>query len=339
MTAATTLAPAVGVHSACEALTLCRATWYRRRKGPRIQAIAKRRSPLALAPAERAAILAELHSERFVDKSPRAVHACLLDEGRYLGSVRTMYRLLAIQGEVKERRQHRRHSHHAKPELLATGPNQVWSWDITKLKGPRKWTYFYLYVIIDIYSRMVVGWMLAYRESAELAGRLIAATCEKQGIERDQLTIHADRGASMTSRTVALLMADLGITRTHSRPYVSNDNPFSESAFKTLKYHPSMPERFGSYEDAISQFRPLFTWYNTEHRHSGLAMLTPETVHYGRGQEILEQRRITMAAAFKRHPARFKGQPPRLPVLPEAVWINKPTTDSETPVSPIPVAH
>lgn len=339
MTAAATLAPAVGVRSACEALALCRATWYRRRRGPRIRAVAKPRSPLALAPAERTAILAELHSERFVDKSPRAVHACLLDEGRYLGSVRTMYRLLAAKGEVGERRRHRRHTNHAKPELLATGPNQVWSWDITKLKGPQKWTYFHLYVIIDVYSRKVVGWMLAYRESAELARRLIEETCRRQGIERDQLTIHADRGASMTSRTVAQLMADMGITRTHSRPYVSNDNPFSESAFKTLKYHPSMPERFGSYEDALAHLRPLFIWYNTEHRHSGLAMLTPEAVHCGHGPDILEQRRVTMAAAFERHPARFKGQPPRVPALPEAVWINKPNPEPKPQASPVLGAH
>lgn len=272
--------------------------------------------------------MALLHSERFVDASPHTIQAMLLDEGRYYCSTRTMYRILAEEGELKERRAVRRHTRYAKPELLATGPNQLWSWDITKLKGPVKWTYFYLYVILDVFSRYVVGWMVASRESATLAKKLISESCAKQGIELGQLTLHADRGSSMKSKAVALLLADLSITKTHSRPYVSNDNPFSEAQFKTLKYRPEFPERFGSLEDARAFCRPFFRWYNTEHRHSGIAFMTPENVHHERATQIMETRSATMDAAFEAHPKRFKGKRPIPKSLPEAVWINPPHDDS-----------
>ncbi len=235
-----------------------------------------------------------------------------------------MYRILDKHNEVKERRKQVKRPYYEKPELLATGPNQVWSWDITKLKGPVKWTYFYLYVILDIFSRYVVGWMVAHREQAALAKRLIAETCKKQHIEEGQLTIHADRGSSMKSKAVANLLADLGVTKTHSRPYVSNDNPYSESQFKTLKYCPGFPARFGSIQDARELCRHFFLWYNQEHKHSALGLLTTEQVHYGLAMEVLEHRAQVLDAAFKQHPARFKGKLPRPMEPPKAAWINKP---------------
>jgi putative transposase len=235
-----------------------------------------------------------------------------------------MYRILAEAEEVRERRNQCRHPVYAKPELLATAPNQVWSWDITKLKGPEKWTYFYLYVILDIFSRYVVGWMVAQRETAALAKRLIAESCQKQAIDPQQLTLHADRGPSMTSKTVAQLLADLDVTQSHSRPSVSNDNPYSEAQFKTLKYRPEFPERFGSIEHAHQHCHGFFHWYNTAHRHSGIAFLAPETVHYGLAEATLEARAQTLQAAFDAHPERFKGRLPQPQPLPKAVWINKP---------------
>ncbi len=236
--------PTLGVAPVCHALGIPRASYYRWRKPPdRVPVV--RRVPRALPPAERERILAMLNSDRFAELPPAEVYATLLDEGKYLCSIRTMYRILDAQGQVQERRRQLRHPHYQAPELLATGPNQLWSWDITKLKGPVKWTYFYLYVILDVFSRYVVGWMVAERDSATLAQRLIAQTCERQGIVQGTLTIHADRGASMIAKAVALLLADLGVTKTHSRPHVSNDNPYSESQFKTLKYHPEFPNRFG----------------------------------------------------------------------------------------------
>jgi putative transposase len=277
-----------------------------------------------LQPVERQAVLDELHSERFVDKAPGEVVATLLDEGRYLCSERTMYRALASDGEVRERRNQLRHPKYAKPELLAKGPNQVWSWDITKLKGPVKWTYFYLYVILDIFSRYVVGWLLARRESGALAKRLIAESCEKQQVDRDQLTLHSDRGTSMKSKTVAQLLGDLGVTKSHSRPHVSNDNPFSEAQFKTLKYRPDFPGRFGSFEDGLSLCRAFFGWYNDEHRHSGIGMLTPAMVHYGQAESVLAGRKSVMAAAYAAHPERFVRGAPKIRRPPDAVWINPP---------------
>ena len=256
---------------------------------------ARPRSARALSAKERDQVLAVLHSEGFVDQAPACVYATLLDEGRYLCLVRSMYRILASEDEVRERRNQLRHSSYEKPELLATRPNELWSWDITKLKGPVKWTYFYLYVILDVFSRYVVGWMVACRESAALARRLIEQSCHNQSVMPGELTIHADRGSSMTSKPVALLLLDLGVIKSHSRPHTSNDNPYSESQFKTLKYRPEFPRRFGSIEDARSFCRGFFRWYNQEHRHSGIGLLTPEVVHYGRSKEVIELRRKTLA--------------------------------------------
>jgi putative transposase len=279
----------------------------------------------ALAPAERQTVLDVLHSDRFLDQSPAEVHATLLEEQTYVCSTRTMYRVLAEAGEVRERRDQARHPAYAKPELVATAPNQIWSWDITKLKGPVAYLYFSLYVILDLFSRYIVGWMVAAQESARLAERLIAATCEKQRIVPNQLTIHADRGAPMRSKLVAELFTDLGIVASHSRPRVSNDNPFSEAQFRTFKYRPEFPDRFGSIHDARAICHALFAWYNDAHHHSGLRYLTPADVHYGRAAMILQARHRTRLAAYAAHPERFVHGPPRRETLPEAVWINAPT--------------
>ena len=341
MTACQQLAPEVGIAAACRSMEVSRATFYRRlfqAERPEV-AIQPRPKPVrALSDEERGKVVEILHQERFMDKAPATVYATLLDEGTYLCSTRTMYRILGKEGEVRERRDQLRHPHYSAPQLLATGPNQVWSWDITKLLGPVKWSYFYLFVILDLFSRYVVGWMIAHRESAVLAERLIRETCEKQNIEPGQLTIHADRGSSMTSKPVALLMADLGITKTHSRPHVSDDNPYSESQFKTLKYHPTFPERFGSIEDARSFCQQFFPWYNTEHRHSGIGLLTPATVHYGKDAIVTNQRELVLTAAFSNHPERFVRGAPRPPHVPDAVWINKPkpaSTSTEI-LAPLP---
>jgi putative transposase len=252
------------------------------------------------------------------------VFATLLDEGRYLGSIRTMYRLLAAQSQIGERRRQRSHPAYAKPELLANRPNEVWSWDITKLKGPAKWTCFHLYVILDIYSRYVVGWLIAHRESAELAEQLIADTVEKENIAPGTLTLHADRGTSMRSKPVAALLIDLEVAKTHSRPHVSDDNPYSEAQFKTLKYRPDFPDRFGSIEDARAHCQKFFHWYNNEHRHGGIGLMAPAAVHHGTATALNEQRALTLDAAFAAHPIRFKGVAPKPPALPTAAWINPP---------------
>ncbi len=324
------LAPEVGMARACRVLGVARATAYRRRS-PKLASPARprRRPPLALSEPERTAVLGELHSERFADASPAAVYATLLDEGTYLASERTMYRILAAAAEVRERRNQLRHPAYARPELLATGPRELWSWDITKLRGPAKWTYYHLYVILDVFSRYVPGWMVAARESAVLAERLIAETVEKEGIPPGQLSLHADRGSSMRSKPVALLLADLGVERTHSRPHVSNDNPFSESQFRTLKYRPAFPARFGSLEDARAFCHEFFAWYNGEHRHSGIGLLTPAIVHAGRAAEVTAARAVTLDAAYLAHPERFVRRPPTPPVVPTAVWINPPANDEE----------
>jgi len=328
MDAVEAVVPGVGAAPACRALGLPRATLYRMRRAPNADFGAPRHPrpapPRALAPDEREVVLDTLHCERFMDHAPAQVHATLLDEGIYLCAPRTMYRILDSAQEVKERRDQVRRPHYAKPELLATRPNQVWSWDITKLMGPAKWTYFYLYVILDIFSRYVVGWMVAPHESAALAEGLISETCDKQGIVEGQLTLHADRGSSMRSKPVALLLADLGVVKTHSRPQVSNDNPFSESQFKTMKYRPEFPERFGSIQDSRSFGHVFFPWYNTEHRHSGLGMLTPHEVHYGLAEKRVEARARVLTAAFTAHPERFVAGQPRPLALPTEVWINKP---------------
>jgi putative transposase len=315
----------IAVGPLCRSLGVSRAAVYRRRR-PRAERSTRTRasSPRALAPAERKAVLDVLHSDRFVDAAPPEVHATLLEEGTYLCSPRTMYRILTSNHEVRERRDHLRHPAYVKPELLATGPNQVWSWDITKLKGPRKWVYYYLYVLLDIFSRYVVGWMLAQSESGRLAQRLIEESCDKQSIEPGQLAIHADRGGPMISKGLGQLLADLGVDKSHSRPHVSNDNPFSESHFRTLKYRPEFPDRFGSPEHARDICRALFPWYNDEHHHSGLAFLTPAVVHHGRAEAVLAARYRTRLAAYVAHPDRFINGQPRCEKLPEAVWINPP---------------
>ena len=269
-----------------------------------------------------------LNSERFQDCAPRQVYATLLDEGRYLCSWRTMYRILQAHAEVRERRDQLRHPSYSKPELLATRPNQLWSWDITKLKGPATWTYYYLYVILDVYSRCIVGWMVMERENASLAEELIAESCARQGIEPEQLTLHADRGSAMTSKTVAQLLADLGVTKTHARPHVSNDNPYSEAQFKTMKYRPGFPEQFGSLMDARAWMRQFVAWYNTEHRHSGISLLTPATVHEGRAPVVLTARQQVLERAYTAHPERFVRGKPTPGELPSAVWINPPAVSA-----------
>jgi putative transposase len=324
MAAVNELCPVVGTQAACEVLGLPRASFYRQQRptfGPSKKTVSAR----ALSLTERGAVLACLHEERFQDRSPAAVFATLLDEGVYHCSLRTMYRILEEEGETGERRDQLTHPPYRKPELLATAPNQLWSWDITKLKGPAKWTYFYLYVILDVFSRYVVGWMVAPRETAELAKRLIADTCHKQNIQPGQLTIHADRGSSMTSKPVAFLLADLSVTKSHSRPYVSDDNPYSESHFRTLKYRPDFPERFGGIEDSRAFCQRFFAWYNEEHRHSGIELLTPSMVHYGQAGAIIEQRQVVLDAAYQAHPERFVRSAPKPLGIPKEVWINKPS--------------
>jgi putative transposase len=318
----------LGVAPVCAALAVPRASYYRW-QAPRGAAEAPkppRRVPRALPPAEREQVLALLNDDRFADLPPAEVYATLLDEGKYVCSVRTMYRILHAHAEVRERRRQLQHPHYQAPELLATRPNQLWSWDITKLKGPVTWSYFYLYVILDVFSRYVVGWLAAGRESATLAQRLIAETCARQGISQDQLTIHADRGPAMLAKSVALLLADLGIDQSHSRPHVSNDNPFSESQFKTLKYRPEFPDRFGSLPDTRSFLGDFFLWYNSMHHHSGLGLLTPWDVHHGMAESRLAQREAALRKAFAATPERFVRGVPKPPALPQAVWINKPRT-------------
>jgi putative transposase len=339
METATQMAPILGLAVVLSAMGLSRATHYRRRN-PK-ESRPRKPSPRALPPEERQAVLAVLHEPRFVDLAPGEVYAMLLDENRHLCSERTMYRILDENEEVRERRKQLRHATYAAPQLLATAPNQVWSWDITKLHGPVKWNYFYLYVILDVFSRYVVGWMVAEGESAALAEKLIADTCERQNIVPGKLTIHADRGSSMKSKPVAFLLADLGVTKTHSRPSVSNDNPFSEAQFKTLKYRPDFPERFGCIEDSRVHCRDFFPWYNTEHHHTGIALYTPHDVHYGLAVQRATERQNTLLRAFQAHPERFPNGSPVPRKLPDAVWINPPKTASQdalVPALPCPLA-
>jgi len=333
MDAVTHLSPTVGVLAACDFLGVPRASFYRLRPvlGPSPEPAPEPASPAsrptparALSPAERDAVLAVLHEARFQDRPPAAVQATLLDEGRYLCSPRTMYRILEQRGESRERRDQLVHPAYHKPELLATAPNQLWSWDITKLLGPEKWTYFYLYVILDVFSRYVTGWMVAHRESSELAKHFIEETIRKHQVPAGQLTIHADRGRVMTSKPVAFLMADLGVTKTHSRPYVSDDNPYSESQFRTMKYRPGFSARFGSIQDSRAFCQRFFEWYNQEHRHSGIALLTPAMVHFGETETVLNHRQTVLDVAYQEHPDRFVRRPPKPLPLPGEAWINRP---------------
>ncbi len=314
----------------CAALEVPRSTVYRHRHPPSPRA---ERSPpaRALSALERQSILGHLHSDRFVDSAPAEVVYTLLGEGIYLGSERTMYRILTDNDEVRERRRQRTHPVYKKPELMATAPNQVWSWDITRLRTTRKWEYLYLYVVMDIFSRAVVGWMVAEKETAALAWRLIDETIDKEGVRPGTLVLDADRGAQMTSKTVAQLLADLDVGQSHSRPQVSNDNPFSESQFKTLKYHSSFPGKFVDVDDAVTFSRRFFAWYNNEHRHSGIEYLTPRDVHDGRADELLIARHDVMLGAWRAHPERFVGGAPRRQTLAPAVYINPPALSSSPP--------
>jgi putative transposase len=333
------LAGTVGVSRACQALAVARSSLYRARRVTEPKPVCEGTvSPRALQSTEKAQVRQVLNSARFADQAPREVYATLIDEGQYLCSWRTMYRILEEYQEVRERRNQLRHPNYIKPELLATQPNQLWSWDITKLLGPTKWTYYYLYNILDVFSRYSVGWLIAERESASLAEELIAATCVRQAIQPGQLTIHADRGSSMSSKPVALLMADLGVTKTHSRPHVSNDNPFSEAQFKTLKYRPDYPERFGCQADARTWAGEFFRWYNYEHHHSAIGLLTPADVHFGRAQTILDQRQQVLQAAYLKNPERFVKGVSVPAQLPAAVWINPPNANLqlEQPLSSSP---
>jgi putative transposase len=331
MAAVEELSAEVGIRRACQDLAIPRSGIYRRRRrrlSPPVVG-ARRSSARRLKDDEKSTVLACLHEERFQDCSPAQVYASLLDDGQYHCSIRTMYRLLDAEGENHERRDQLIHPPYRKPELLATGPNQLWSWDITKLRGPVKWSFYYLYVILDVFSRYVTGWMIAYRETAGLAKELIDQSCNRQKITPGQLTIHADRGAAMTSKSLALFLADLGVVKTHSRPHVSDDNPFSEAHFKTLKYRPPYPDRFGSIQDARRFCQDFFPWYNHQHHHSGLNLLTPASVHYGLAAQLISQRQTVLDAAYQAHPERFVRRPPLHPSLPDAVWINPPASNKE----------
>jgi putative transposase len=331
--AVTALTPLVGVRAGCAAVGEAQARWYRRHRQspppPKPERVPAPQ-PRALSELERKELRRVLNSEEHVDEAPATVYAKLLDEGIYLASVPTMYRVLRAHDEVHERRRQATHPAAKKPELVASEPNQVYSWDITKLLGPAKWTYYYLYVILDIYSRYVPGWMLAHAENARLAEALLADTVAKQGIARGQLTIHADRGSPMVAKPVAFLLADLGVTKSYSRPRTSNDNPFSESQFRTLKYRPDFPERFGSFADAHAFCSRFFRWYNDEHRHSGIGFHTPADVHHGRAAAIRDKRALVLNAAYAEHPERFVRKRPQPPALPAAVWINEPKEDTAT---------
>jgi putative transposase len=325
------LTPIIGTRPACRAVGASPATIYRRRRPPEPRPARPRPTPArALSEPEREAVLGVLHSERFVDVAPEETYATLLDEGTYLCSTRTMYRILAAKhGGVRERRNQLTHPPYAKPELLATRPNELWSWDVSKLKGPAKWSWFYLYVILDVFSRYMVGWAVQYRETAELAKALIEQATEQQQITPKILTLHADRGAPQRAKPVAFLLADLGITKTHSRPYTSSDNPYSESNFKTLKYRPEFPARFETIEHAREHCRLFVGWYNHAHRHSGIGLMPPAAVHYGQAEQLHTARGQVLDAAYAARPERFVRKPPVPPDLPTAAWINKPADTKE----------
>lgn len=321
------LEPRIGRAEACRVIGLPRASLYRHLNPPIPKPSKPRPAPSRkLPPEERQRVLDTMHEPRFVDLAPAAIYHQLLDQSMYLCGISTMYRILHENGEVKERRRHRTRGGYTKPELLADGPNQVWSWDITKLRGPVKFQYYQLYVVLDIFSRYVVGWMLAERECGQLASHLIGETCAKQGISPGQITIHSDNGPAMTSKPLAALAAQLSLSKSFTRPYTSNDNPFSESQFKTVKYHPLFPGRFGSFEDALAFCRWFFNWYNNEHRHSGIAYMTPHDVHHGLAQHVVLHREAVRAAAFHRNPERFVRGLGSTPQPPSQAWINPPVS-------------
>jgi len=310
---------------ACKHIRVPRSTFYRLQQ-PAGTPLAppKPHSARALSAHEQATALALLNNERFQDQTPRQVYATLLDEGIYVCHWRSMYRILAENQQLSERRNQLVHPAIVKPELVARAPNQVWSWDITKLLGPIKHTFYYLYVILDVYSRLVPGWLLAERESVELAQQLVRESCAKQNIPLGQLTLHADRGRAMTAKPLALLLSDLGVIKSHSRPRVSNDNPYSEAQFKTMKYRPDYPAFFGSLLEARMWAQGFFQWYNHEHKHSALCLLTPAVVHYGHAAGVLRARHTIRQQAYAAHPERFVKGPPALATLPAEVWINRP---------------
>lgn len=335
------LAATVGMAVALAAVGLSRATYYRRRAPAPAVILPKKPAARALSAVERQGVLDLLREPRFADQAPAEVYATLLDEGRYVCSERTMYRILEDHSEVRERRDQLRHPKAPVPRLMAEGPNRLWSWDITKLHGPTTWSYFHLYVILDVYSRYVVGWLVADRESSVLAEKLIRETCARQRIEPGTLTLHADRGSSMKSKPVAFLLSDLGITKTHSRPHVSDDNPYSEAHFKTLKYRPDFPETFGCAQDARAFCADFFRWYNTEHHHGGIALHTPHDVHHGLATQRTAERALTLLDAFQAHPERFPGGTPKPPKLDLVAWINQPKAPMDAarmspPLSPAP---
>lgn len=322
---------------ACDVLGVPRASVYRARQaeGRVIEPRQGHQPPRTLSLEERAHVHGVLNSPDFRDQSPRGVYAELLEDGKYLCSWRTMYRILAEHDEVRERRAVRPARSYVRPELVATAPRQVWSWDITKLKGPSKGTFFYLYVILDIFSRYVVGWLVAEREGEDLARQLVRETAAKEGIEPDTLTLHADRGGPMIAGTMGTLLAELGITKSHSRPRVSNDNPYSEAHFKTLKYRPTYPGRFQDHDHVLDWARETFTWYNHRHHHSALLLLTPATVHAGQAETVLADRQRTLDAAYAAHPERFPNGRPQAGSLPDKVWINEPAVAVQASAAPI----
>jgi len=332
MAAVEQLSQSMTVADACNGLGFPRSSYYRLCSSfPALTPLApekrsvRRVSSRSLEPAEREAIRAVLNSERFMDCTPYMIYATLLDEGSYLCSVSTMYRILREYGEVRERRDQRKHPVYKKPELLATRPNELWSWDISWLRGPRPYSYYFIYVILDVFSRYVVGWTIDEVESAEIAHDLIAWACQQQGIAKGELTLHADNGSPMKSIPVAHLLEQLGVTKSHSRPYNSNDNPFSEAQFKTMKYQPDYPERFDSQEHARRWARSFFQWYNFVHLHSAIGYVTPSAMHFGQAQSILQQRQEVLNNAFAKHPERFVRGQPLPPLVPSEAWINKPT--------------
>jgi len=332
MAAAIALPAGSGLTSAvCSALSLSRASVLRHRAALTAPPPARKvRAPSsrALPDRERDQVLQHLRDPRFADQTPIEVFATLLDEGTYLCSIRTMYRILAAQGEIAERRRQRTHPVYVKPELLAIGPNEVWSWDITKLMGPVKWSYFYLYVILDIFSRRVVGWRVEHTESAAQFKDLFIDAMEKHAVPRDQLTLHADRGGPMKAKTTALMLVDLGVLKSHSRPHTSNDNPFSEAHFKTLKYQPEFPKNFATIDQARAFCRRFFAWYNQDHHHAGIGLMTPDQIHFGQAETVYAARQATLNAAYLTTPERFVRKPPKPPKIPTAVWIN-PTKQTE----------
>jgi len=320
----------IALSALCDSLQLSRSTFYRNTAmNSQHRAMNSASEPHnAISHAQRQEILSVLHSDRFIDSTPYDVYYTLLDEGCYIASIRTMYRVLFEAGESQDRRHQRNHRDAVKPELIATAPNEVWTWDITKLLSHNRFTYFHLYVMLDIFSRYVVGWMIADRECQHLAKTFIQEATLKHNIQPGQLTIHSDNGPSMTSQTVSQLLESIGVLKTHNRPYTSNDNPFSESQFKTLKYCPQFPDRFESILHAEAFCQMFFDWYNNVHYHSGILFLKPFSVHFHQADEILKNRHSILLKTYEKNPARFNNKIPVLKKL-KPVYINPPKNTEE----------